>query len=358
MQETKYYKYIDIYKFIFSIIICCFYHFRNDFGSNVVAEIPGIKMITDNGAYFTEGFFIMSGMMLYKQLFHKETSLKFGTFFAQKYIRLIPMAAISSIVMFILQNLYFGMRGGYWLNLTAENCSVGALILQMSGIQFWGMCWGVLNVPVWYISVLLLCYIFYYFSIWAAKKTDCFFVALIPMILAITISTYGTNILFFTGTTDRGFISVGVGIICAAFLAKKSNRNILIVTMAQAVLIVVIIITKNIGNLTYELNFVLFPFLVNCGHLLETKLSFVNERATKFLAEISFTLYLFNLPIQLLITIIMIKCSLTDCYNTAPFWFLHLFVHLAIATCLVFVNRKVNRYFSSLLNKRASILRY
>ena len=94
-------KAINLIKFISAIIIACIYHYKNDFPVGTLFERNIlIRGISNYGHLLVELFFIISGYLFYisysKKI--KNKKINFTTFIKKRYLRLIPLAALTSII--------------------------------------------------------------------------------------------------------------------------------------------------------------------------------------------------------------------------------------------------------------------
>lgn len=334
--EKKLYKLLDILKFICSILIACMYHYRNDFpGMFPLENIPGIKQISIHGWLLVELFFILSGFFFFNSYYDKIVKKKenIKTFFKKRFIRLIPVAAITSIIMFILQQVYIKLNGVYWM---WEANDLSDLLLQVSGFQFWLNTKSLsLNNAVWYVSVLLLCYVVYYYVVkFAAKKKNKLFI-LLPVILTFIVQNYQLNIPLLNWNVQRGIISFGIGIFLGYIISKQKSINKLsIISLICLILSGVLYLTiglEQIGDLTLVLNIIVYPSIIILLIKLEEFINFIKPNVSRFLANISFGIYLWNLPIQLLTIIISQVFKLKFNYGSIIFLIIQILIHIFVA---------------------------
>ena len=115
-------KALNLMKALAAIIIAYFYHYRNDFALNMGKVYPyenlrgilgGIRWWSVNGWMLTDLFFILSGMtfaIAYRKRI-ADGQLSFHGFITNRIKRLFPMMIISTVVMTIMEYMYYECRG-------------------------------------------------------------------------------------------------------------------------------------------------------------------------------------------------------------------------------------------------------
>ena len=194
LSKIRYHN-LDALKF-FAIIIICFHHYQ---------QSTGVKFNEINFyfgrfyfGYLVELFFILSGFVI--GLGSKNNpSISFKSFLGKRIIRLYPMCILSTLLVLVISimrkvflhdKINFGLW--YWfcafLNLRVK------VILP--------------NNPLWYISVLILCYIIYYCILFFSKKYNInenyFF--LLVILLGIIIKNKNIQLSLFDSQCARGYI--------------------------------------------------------------------------------------------------------------------------------------------------------
>lgn len=163
--------------------------------------------------YVVELFFLLSGFLLgtYTNSI-KEHKVNFKNFFLKKYFRFLPMCFITACVYYVIEQIRFWRMGDYTLTeCTLWDVIESAFIFHSGGAFPASM----VNNPTWYISVLLICYIVYYFVTWISSQMniDEIYLYIGMILLAVGIITYGYNAPYFNERTARGYLCVFWGII-------------------------------------------------------------------------------------------------------------------------------------------------
>ena len=332
-KEIKKSKGINLLKFICSILIACIYHYKNDFPvGKLFDKNIFLKVISNYGFLLVELFFIISGYLFYvsynKKIINKK--INFNSFIKKRYKRLIPLAALTSIIMFILEYTYFKFFKEYWI---LKNNNIISLIYQVTGIQYWtNIQDSSLNNVTWYISVLLLCYIVYFFITKYSKKVGNL-IYIYSLILFVILMTFSINIPFINYYTLRGLIAFGIGIIVAIIIENNDLKKISNATIP--VLIVVFILTcifKNeiMGYIVFYLDFIIYPCLLINILRFEFLLKRIDIKTTELLSNISFGIYLWNLPIQLLFYIIFKISKIKIDYSNIYVFIIQIIIHIIV----------------------------
>ena len=335
-KQRFYYKSFDILKFICAIVIACVYHYQNDFPNiTLFSNIPIVEQLSKFGYMLVELFFIISGFLFFTSYFSKikDKSLNIISFLKKRYIRLIFVAGITTIVMFILQQSYCLINNEFWI---WGNNDLGNLLLQLLGIQYWIEPGIVsLNNAVWYISVLLLCYIvFFYVSKFVIKKKN-IFIFLIPVFIALLVQKYNLNLPLLNYNITRGLISFGLGVFIGCLNNNLSNKK----SISKNSFIFLIIIgllcmflgNYFVGDLLFLLTFIVYPLVIFFVIGIDAKLKFINSKFTKYLGNLSFGIYVWNLPIQLATILVNQVFDFGFNYNSIYFFIIQIIIHIAVA---------------------------
>ena len=159
-MEKRYFDELDSLRgiFIMGIVI---YHIRDAF-NGVFSEI--LDPIYKYGGYFGNYFFFMlSGFLIafsYKQIV-REGRISFSGFLARRLIKIYPLYILSTIVQLCLMILLSGTYG-----ITAKTLLLNAFMMACGWIEDTYP----LNLPLWFVCVLMLCYILY-FAVCRLTKT-------------------------------------------------------------------------------------------------------------------------------------------------------------------------------------------
>lgn len=304
-------KALDFLKIIITIIIV-FHHFQQVTG----VKYDGINFY--NGkfyfGYLVELFFIISGYFTFKYIKKIEDKYSFKEFIFNKAKRLLPLVCISVIVFQILVYFYQNLYNQPWPN---TQISVWGTIIASLGIQDgWVFTNPQLNNPIWYISVLMLCYVVFYVITYICnkKKIPYEYLYIAMILIGIGIQTYSISLPFFNYSSSRGYYSFFTGILLANYLNKKTpNMKTYIYCFLIIVFISIIGVFKYeyIKNgLNYILTFILFPCLI-----IILKLPILNKifnfKIFEILSKSSYNVYIWHVPLLVFMYIFIKICNVS-----------------------------------------------
>lgn len=211
-------------------------------------------------------FFIISGYFTYGYIEKLQKGLSFKDFFIKKYVRFLPLMVLSATIYFLLGTSFFNTFGYWHLD---KPLNVAELILTFLGVQCgWVVRYNNINPPLWYLSVLILCYLIFYLIVVIAKK-----IKVNPVIFFGIISASGLLAHMFyrswpvlNVSSGEGFCGFFAGLCLAAFLKKyKTPMALYIVSVIMVPLGIVLYIkfSSYINAFLFPLiNYVYFPAVI------------------------------------------------------------------------------------------------
>lgn len=314
-------------------------------------NVPFVGYWSIYGLFLTDLFFIISGFLFtlaYKPKI-ENNEITFKNFIQKRITKLFPLMIISEILMVILELVYYFLNKQWWLS----ELNIWNIFISILGIPTgWFNMSYIVNMPVWYIGVLLQCYIIAFFIIKIQKKYDLSsFIYLLPIIIYLSLDySGGTGLNFFilNGATSRGIQGFFVGIIMFTILKNNekwicSHRNRVI--LISLIIVILVYISKVLygdsflGNLQYVLVYIIYPCIItilSCSRIIN-KLS--NCKSIKFCGNISYSIYLFNLPTQLCFIILAQIFRFQFEYSSVAFWLIFTFISIIIAILFFELNR-------------------
>ena len=324
---------LDFLKIVATIIIVL-HHFQQNV--NVVYDhSPNFWGSWFYWGYMVELFFLLSGYFMFKyipKLQNEEITL--AGWFSMRAKRLLPMVAITAIAYEVSILIYFLITGTNWPYF--GEVSIWGTLITMLGIQEgWGLNNPGVNNPVWYVSVLLVCYVWFYIICALSKKLKCspiyFFIGMI--FLGFGIQTFGINLPFLTSQLGRGYYSFFFGLLLAAFLDKHGIGKRLCIT-ATAVFISMVVLFVFFSQhaqkepLVYLLTFLFFPSIVV---LLETDFAkkIFSHEIWGTLGNVTFSVYLWHSPMFPLMYGFLALCKITPDFSAK--WTMYAFLAAACA---------------------------
>ena len=293
MEKKRDYS-LDFIKIIATILIV-FHHYQQVVGGHFrYIDFFGGKFYY---GYVVELFFILFGYFMFKYISKIKNGLSFKDFFKQRYLRFLPIMALTSIVYSICLYIYTNVLNLSWFN---YKFSLWGTISSSLGLaEGWGMKNPFINYPNWYISVLLICFVVFYLMVYISKKKNISEIILFAFVifLGFAISNYEINFLFMTSQVARGYYAFFFGVILAIILNNKSPNLLIQILSAVIVIVVPIIIHYNTSilpnDVNYFMTFIYYPALI-----IIFKFKFINKlfrvKFIEVVSNITFDVYLWH----------------------------------------------------------------
>ena len=361
-MENNKYNYFNILRFVGAMCIAILLHWNDHIlpAINVENNLESINIllfyISKNGYVFVEMFYIISGFLFaknYMNRINKKNGLTIKKFLTKRYIRIFPLVIISSIVMYILHFLYYLKLNTFF---TCGTLKINRLVFDIlfSGISTFGASINPLNGPLWYIGPLMICYILAYYLTIHYKKNKNYYIFFVPIIISIYIITNEITFFIFNINMARGLLSFFVGVL----LGNKELENILnnlkkkSKYMLKAILLIIIgcfmyIILSNkseqfIGSfndtiITYSI--IIFPTLLILLYDIKWLDKLGKTKLFQFLGNISFSIYIWNFPIIIVLTY-LIKVGILKYTHAWELMVISIIIHLVIGTLSYYLIEK------------------
>lgn len=213
--------------------------------------------------YLVELFFIISGICASRWI-SSLTRETFPEFYIKRARRLLPMVSLSVIVDSA------GIVAYYWIHhvwVKDRVFDIWGGVCACLGIQAgWVIDNPMINNPIWYISVLMLCYLVMYFEIWLAERLSIpyEYLFIITIFAGVGTLNYKMNLPFFNSYSGRGYMAFFWGLILANFFQIIDKKLQLVKTGAFIGILVIVffIVHGYTQNIQYITTFFLWPFLI------------------------------------------------------------------------------------------------
>lgn len=279
---------------IIATVIIVFHHYQHasDFPINVYFDFWNGKFYF---GYVVEFFFMLSGIMVAQNIEKiKSGGGNFKAFYLKKVIRLLPLVAVSAIVyellLYIYQKLFYAQFMG--VDITIFGILINSLGIQ-DGWVFKNPC---VNNPTWYISVLLLCYVWFYFLTYTAgeKKIpeEYFYIGMI--FLGIGAITYNIELPFLTRTSSRGYYSFFAGVLYARCIENKLSKKGALLSIGLIFILTWCFSNNYIDNgVNYILTFIYYPAVIYIFSFESVRELFKNNKWGE-LGKITFNVYIWH----------------------------------------------------------------
>jgi len=299
---------LDVVKTMATVFII-FHHYQQLSG---VYYNRGINFYNGNfyWGFLVELFFLLSGFFTWHYVERIEVVSSFLSFFRKKYMRFFLMLLLPAIVTIIVEYIYYVKICEQPFYYTLWGMFIGFL-----GLTRWFGCGVTLNNPMWYISVLLLCYTVFFLTTWIARKINSspYYLYLVIVIFGYIMKNLceleGYCWPLFSAAIGRGYVCFFWGIIFRNIWEKKQLKNKRVLAVISGVWIITFIYTfchenQYIGNDLWNiLCFMFYPAVIVCfGNKWVSRL-FVSKKLD-ILGGLSFNAYLWHYPVIIFILII------------------------------------------------------
>ncbi len=297
MENKKRDYALDLLKFICAIIFVLT-HYEAQFG----VHFP--RMSFAYGKVYmgivNELFFIVSGYFAYNSIKRIRDGQSFNRYFSSRVIRLVPLAAISTVLYGIMT--YITRRGvdfSVWkIIVTAVGANAGGPFYEMF-----------VNSHLWYLSVLLLCYAVFFAAIRLSQKLNinwryaCFFMVVFGASISGIEDWYYMPFVGFAAAC--GYMSFFMGVLIASVLAehRPNTAGTLISFFTVACFTLLMVFKYDIMEygVLYMLIFIYYPAIVVLFESGPAQ-KLLDRRLFGFLGQISFGIYIWHMEFNVLLS--------------------------------------------------------
>ncbi len=252
MEERDYS--LDFLKFGATCLIVL-HHYQQANG----IQLPGINFYGGafNFGWLVELFFLLSGFLIAKYIPKIRKGMSFGEFYLKRFLRLAPMMALSVLVYDLLFLIRLHIYTGEW---KTSLTTIWSTLITSVGIQDgWVNRNPALNNPLWYVSVLLLCYAVFYFTTFLAAR--CGFTErwahVFMILLGIGIQNYELDLPFLNFDASRGYTAFFLGVLLAPALRGKTTGWKSVLPSCALLAAFTFLISRRYGMITTQINFVM-----------------------------------------------------------------------------------------------------
>ena len=285
---------LDILKFC-AMILIVLHHYQQIYE----VSFSGINFYGGkfNFGWVVELFFELSGLVIIKYIPRIKEGLAFREFILKRYFRIAPVMIPSVLVYAFIYSWESSLVTGTW---ATGKITLWNILITCLGIQNGWVCENPgINNPLWYISVLLLCYVvFYILTALAARiHTSEINLYIAVIFLGIAIQTCRWEAPFLMFNTSRGytafFCGILLGIAAERFRPGKRVTGISFLTAACLTLLLIQGQTFSEDHINLWLTFLYYPALILffCGNTF----SKVREnRIAGILGRLSFDAYIWH----------------------------------------------------------------
>lgn len=336
---------LDFLKIIATIIIFC-HHYQQV----TMAQFNGINFHYGNFnfGYIVELFFILSGYFICVYEDRIRNGLNFKVFIGKRASRLLPVVAVSAFA-FIFVNRFYKQE--FWADWYGVPVTLWSTLRTALGItEGWGLPESFVNYPMWYISVLLLCYCVYFFIVYVAKRCNIpiTYMCVFMICLGIWGFVNGANSIFLNCCTSRGYYSFFFGILLKKFIEKNGVSNFWIKLSALVVIVIPFMIVNCPDYVELGMNFVatfvLYPAIILLLHT-KTAQNLFCWKGFSAISEISFDVYVWHLLFLIVMLAANVKWEMHLDYGNPITMFIGLGISWVIGVISHYgIEKPINRY--------------
>lgn len=337
---------LDFIKIIATILIV-FHHYQQ------VLDVK-FKYVNFFGGDFyfgflVEMFFIVSGICAFKwrgSIINKRMNVV--RFYFKRLLRFVPLVTLSVCLDVVVRVIYHSLNNSW----------CGDIVPNIKGVITTCLCiqdgWFFenprINNPLWYISVLMWCYIVFYLITCISARIKNKIISFIPyfviVALGIIIITFRWDAPFLNYDMARGYISFFLGVcLCGLFEiinVEKLTYQIISIC-AICAYVVVKILSTNFRYEYYFIVFVLWPAIIIVFKSTFMKKVY-NEKILTRLAEIAFDIYIWHAVVLHVIDIVSREYNIKIMFSlTGMFISLILIVGFAIISNKFITNPVANK---------------
>lgn len=297
-----------------------------------------------------ELFFIISGICAFRWIDGINENSSFVKFYANRVRRLLPIMIISIFVDAVMctffNNIFNVAMGSNSINL--KNIIISCLGLQAGWIFENPM----INNPMWYISVLLLCYIIFFIITKLSKRTkiSSYFTYTTMIIVGCVIMKLQLKYPFLNEYTYRGYICFFEGVLLGLILNNKKDIINKISIFAIIPFVMGAVAYLNNFHVYYMLVFFMWPSIII---LLKNRIFeiLINHSFWSGMAKISYDTYVWHCPILHLVLGIVIVNNI-KCYNSAWFMILILLIIIVLgAISYKYIEKPIQKVIGTFVKK-------
>lgn len=299
--------------------------------------------------YLVELFFIISGICAYRWIQNINKDSSFINFYSKRIRRLLPLMVVSVLVDVILWEFF---KNTFNIIVGPDNISIKNIIISSLGFQAgWGFTNPMINNPMWYISVLLLCYVIFFVTTKISRRIHMtpYILYMVMIFCGIIICTCQLHLPFFNEYSYRGYICFFSGVIGGKVLDSNwrlHNKNSLFII---SLLCGSVLYFENVYQY-YMVAFIIWPSII---------LMLRNEKFNKLIcsscwsnmAKSSFNIYVWHCPILHLL-VGVIKVNDIKCYDTVLFMLISLGIIVGIGILsYIFLEKTIQNILSKCIKK-------
>lgn len=300
-KEINHFHWIDIIRTLAAILVV-FWHYQHFYYVKADVNLLIDKTVQpfynylflfyNHGGLAVKLFWVISGFV-FSTAYLSAGNLSVKQFMINRFARLYPVHFVTLVIVAILQNISLILTGEYQIY---TNNDLYHFLLNLLFISHWGLQSGwSFNAPIWSVSVELFIYIVFFFTIPLIAKRGTSVIILFLLIFALLSQNVSYGNMFWT----CGFYFYG-GCLTYYFY-NKYNKNKFIILLASFIFAILSLLMSR-SNFSWCL---LFSSIV----LIVAMIDHIDKRNLgkyfKAFGDLSYSIYLWHVPIQITILLLM-----------------------------------------------------
>tara|TARA_Y100000590_G_scaffold374366_1_gene438679 strand:+ start:3762 stop:4817 length:1056 start_codon:yes stop_codon:yes gene_type:complete len=295
--------YVELLRF-FSALSVLIYHYQHFFkphstfsSIDVLQEkfiqpfYSYLEILYNYGSYGVPMFWSISGFVFAFVYLGRQKDITGKKFFINRFSRLYPLHFATLIIVALLQIVNYKFSGSFQIYALND---IYHFFLNLFFISGWGFEKGYsFNAPIWSVSIELIIYMLFFFTIINLNRYKVKFALLIYLLLLIV---------------DKTEIAGGDESVIALFVAcgKLFYSGVIVFLLYEKVekklylifLSIFLIIVSFVGNFKM---FLFFPSMLLFFAALEIFIHDKFKKVFEFFGNLTYAMYLLHIPVQLLI---------------------------------------------------------
>ena len=363
---SKYEKFsfFNILKFIGIFSISIYYHFNILFLVKLgitpyQSENLILHFLQKYSFVFVEMMFIISGVLFTSSYMDKiKSTLSFDSFILQRVIRIYPVTIFTIVVSFIENIIIYKISGSEWMGSTSTSDLIIELLYSSSDLFSSSTS---INDPLWYVSILFLCYIIAYILTRLSQKWNTILLYIIPITYGIALHNVPFSFPFINSVISRGVIAFFIGVYLGMILEKidyltRKERNKLRIIMILELSLAIFLFLAGYGDSTIFFEFCIFPELIILMYRCIWLEAICTTKFVMWLGKISFGIYAWNSPIYAFLYIMIIQNYITLDYTSIWFQIIIISLHLIVAILSYHLyEKKITSWLTKRLSKHLDV---
>ena len=312
----KKFYYVELLRFFsaFSVLIYHYQHFFKPYSTVSTIDIVDnkliqpfysfLKILYHYGNYGVPMFWAISGFVFAFVYLNREKNINGKKFFVNRFSRLYPLHFATLLIVTLLQIVNYNSAGGFQIY---QMNDLYHFFLHIFFISGWGLETAYsFNAPIWSVSIELIIYILFFFSIIYLNKYKIKFVLFLYLMFLIIDKS---GLIDYEGGSERLWnISVALNLLldCGRlffsgifiFYLYEIIKNKLYLILISLLLIFL----SCIGNFKI---FLFFPAVLLLFVALEIFIHDKFKNTFEFFGNLTYAMYLLHIPTQLLIIFVI-----------------------------------------------------